>query len=90
MNGAAVLVEMLKAYDVRVMLGAGDTTMPLYDALHAARGGGIRRGHAWRATSARPLMADAYARLSNKPGICEGPSGGGRTYIVPGVAEANG
>src|SRR5690606_34080606 len=34
-------------------------------------------------------MADAYARISGRPGICEGPSGGGATYILPGVVEAN-
>ena len=89
MNGAQVLVEMLKAYDVEVIFGVpGDTTMPLYDALHAARGE-IRHVMARDERSAG-FMADAYARLTNKPGICEGPSGGGATYIVPGVAEANG
>src|SRR6476661_8261117 len=89
MNGAQILVEMLKAYDVEVIFGVpGDTTMPLYDALHAARGE-IRHILARDERSAG-FMADAYARLSNKPGICEGPSGGGATYIVPGVAEANG
>lgn len=89
MNGAQILVEMLKAYDVEVIFGVpGDTTMPLYDALHAARGD-IRHIMARDERSAG-FMADAYARLTNKPGICEGPSGGGATYIVPGVAEANG
>ncbi len=89
MNGAQVLVEMLKAYDVEVIFGVpGDTTMPLYDALHAARGE-IRHVMARDERSAG-FMADAYARLSYKPGICEGPSGGGATYIVPGIAEANG
>jgi acetolactate synthase-1/2/3 large subunit len=89
MNGAQVLVEMLKAYDVEVIFGVpGDTTMPLYDALHAASGE-IRHVMARDERSAG-FMADAYARLTNKPGICEGPSGGGATYIVPGVAEANG
>ena len=89
MNGAQVLVEMLKAYEVEVIFGVpGDTTMPLYDALHAARGE-IRHVMARDERSAG-FMADAYARLTNKPGICEGPSGGGATYIVPGVAEANG
>src|SRR6478672_5131581 len=89
MNGAEALVEMLKAYNVEVIFGVpGDTTMPLYDALHAARGE-IRHILARDERSAG-FMADAYARLSNKPGICEGPSGGGATYIVPGVAEANG
>ena len=35
------------------------------------------------------FMADVYSRLTGKPGICEGPSGGGATYILPGVVEAN-
>ena len=34
-------------------------------------------------------MAEAYARFSGRVGICEGPSGGGVTYIIPGVAEAD-
>jgi acetolactate synthase-1/2/3 large subunit len=34
-------------------------------------------------------MADAYARVSGRVGVCEGPSGGGATYILPGVVEAN-
>ncbi len=47
MNGAQILVEMLKAYKVEVIFGVpGDTTMPLYDALHAS-------GTSWRATSVR-------------------------------------
>ena len=89
MNGAQILVEMLKAYEVEYIFGVpGDTTMPFYDALHAARGA-ITHIMARDERSAS-FMADAYARLSSKPGICEGPSGGGATYIVPGVAEANG
>jgi acetolactate synthase-1/2/3 large subunit len=34
-------------------------------------------------------MADCYARVTGKVGVCEGPSGGGATYILPGVVEAN-
>jgi acetolactate synthase-1/2/3 large subunit len=34
-------------------------------------------------------MADAYARISHKPGVCECPSGAGPLYSIPGVAEAN-
>jgi acetolactate synthase-1/2/3 large subunit len=34
-------------------------------------------------------MADGYARVSGKVGVCEGPSGGGATYILPGLVEAN-
>jgi acetolactate synthase-1/2/3 large subunit len=34
-------------------------------------------------------MADAYARVSGRVGVCEGPSGGGATYLAPGLVEAN-
>ena len=34
-------------------------------------------------------MAEAYARVTGKIGVCEGPSGGGATYLIPGVIEAN-
>jgi acetolactate synthase-1/2/3 large subunit len=89
MNAAEALVEMLKAYEVEHIFGLpGDTTMLLYDALYHARND-IRHVMARDERSAS-FMADAYARLSGRPGICEAPSGGGATYVVPGVAEANG
>ena len=89
MNTAQVLVELFKEYRVEHIFGVpGDTTMPLYDALYAARGE-ITHIMARDERSAS-FMADAYARLTNKPGITEAPSGGGATYVIPGVAEANG
>ncbi len=33
--------------------------------------------------------ADAYARLTFRPSVCESPSGQGAFYTVPGIAEAN-
>jgi acetolactate synthase-1/2/3 large subunit len=89
MNTAQVLVELLKEYRVEHIFGVpGDTTMVLYDALYAARGE-ITHIMARDERSAA-FMADAYARLTHKPGITEAPSGGGATYVIPGVAEANG
>jgi acetolactate synthase-1/2/3 large subunit len=89
MNTAQALVELLKEYGVEYIFGVpGDTTMPLYDALYAARGE-ITHIMARDERSAA-FMADAYARLAYKPGITEAPSGGGATYVIPGVAEANG
>jgi acetolactate synthase-1/2/3 large subunit len=89
MNTAQVLVELLKEYGVECIFGVpGDTTMVLYDALYAARGE-ITHIMARDERSAA-FMADAYARLAHKPGITEAPSGGGATYVIPGVAEANG
>lgn len=89
MNTAQVLVEMLKEYQVKHIFGVpGDTTMSFYDALYMARDE-IQHIMARDERSAA-FMADAYARLTHKPGVTEAPSGGGATYVVPGVAEAHG
>jgi acetolactate synthase-1/2/3 large subunit len=88
LTGAEAAVEMLKAHGVEILFGlCGDTSLPFYDAL-------ARLPHGMRHVLARDersaaYMADGYARVSGKVGVCEGPSGGGATYIVPGLAEAN-
>jgi acetolactate synthase I/II/III large subunit len=87
-TGAEAVVEMLKAHSVEILFGlCGDTSLPLYDAL-------ARLPHGMRHILARDersaaYMADGYARVSGKVGVCEGPSGGGATYILPGLSEAN-
>ena len=87
LTGAQAVVEMLKAHGVEVVFGlCGDTSLPLYDAL--ATSGGIRH-ILTRDERHAAYMADGYARLSGKVGVCEGPSGGGATYILPGLVEAN-
>jgi acetolactate synthase-1/2/3 large subunit len=79
---------MLRAHEVEILFGlCGDTSLPLYDAL-------ARLPHGMRHVLTRDerhaaYMADGYARVSGKVGVCEGPSGGGATYILPGVVEAN-
>lgn len=88
MNGAAVLVRMLLEYEVEVIFGVpGDTSIPLYEALHD-ESASIRHVMARDERSAS-FMADAYARITHKPGICECPSGAGALYSAPGMAEAN-
>jgi acetolactate synthase-1/2/3 large subunit len=85
---AEAIVRLLEAYGVEYIFGVpGDTTMPLYDALYDAPGA-IRHILARDERSAS-FMADVYARLSSRPGVAEGPSGAGATYILPGVAEAH-
>jgi acetolactate synthase I/II/III large subunit len=87
LNGAEAVVEILKAHGVEVIFGlCGDTSLPLYDAL--ARLGSIKHVLT-RDERHAAYMADGYARLSGKVGVCEGPSGGGATYILPGLVEAN-
>jgi acetolactate synthase I/II/III large subunit len=88
LTGAEAAVEMLQAYGVEILFGlCGDTSLPFYDAL-------VRLPHGMRHILTRDersaaYMADGYARVSGKVGVCEGPSGGGATYILPGLAEAN-
>jgi len=86
-SGAEAVVEMLRAHGVEVIFGlCGDTSLPLYDAM--ARLGSMRH-ILTRDERHAAYMADGYARLSGKVGVCEGPSGGGATYILPGLVEAN-
>ena len=88
LSGAEAVIELLRAHGVEIIFGlCGDTSLPFYDAL-------ARLPHRMRHVLARDeraaaYMADGYARISGKVGVCEGPSGGGVTYILPGLAEAN-
>src|ERR1041384_3408273 len=87
LTGADAVVEMLKAHGVEVIFGlCGDTSLPLYDAL--ARSASVRH-ILTRDERHAAYMADGYARVTGKVGVCEGPSGGGATYILPGLVEAN-
>ena len=81
-------MRLLSLHGVRHVFGlCGDTSLPFYDAL-------VRLDHGIEHILARDerhaaYMADAYAKLTRCVGVCEGPSGGGATYILPGVVEAN-
>jgi len=88
LSGAEAMVRMLEAHGVRYVFGlCGDTSLPFYDAFQ--RIGGRMRHILARDERSAAYMADAYARVTGKVGVCEGPSGGGATYILPGVVEAN-
>jgi acetolactate synthase-1/2/3 large subunit len=87
-TGAEAVLEMLKAHGVEILFGlCGDTSLPFYDALARLPHG--MRHILTRDERSAAYMADGYARVSGKVGVCEGPSGGGATYILPGLAEAN-
>ena len=86
-TGAEATVDLLAGHGVKHIFGlCGDTSLPFYDALG-------RLNHAMEHILTRDerhagYMADAYARVTGKPGVCEGPSGGGATYILPALIEA--
>jgi acetolactate synthase-1/2/3 large subunit len=87
-TGADAMVRMLQLNGVRHIFGlCGDTSLPFYDAM-------ARLDHGidhilTRDERSAGYMADAYARVTGRVGVCEGPSGGGATYLLPGLVEAN-
>ncbi len=88
MQVAEAFVEILKQSGVKHIFGLpGDTGTAFYDAL---RNEPSIQHVMTRDERSASFMADVYARLTGTIGVCEGPSGGGATYIVPGVAEAQG
>ncbi len=88
LNGAEAMVRMLESHGVQHIFGlCGDTTLPFYDALYRLNHG---MTHVLtRDERSASYMADAYSRVTGRAGVCEGPSGGGATYIVPGLIEAS-
>ena len=86
-SGAQILVECLDRAGVRTIFGLpGDTGVALYDALYDAQD---RMTHVLaRDERSAAMMADAYARCSNRVGVVEASSGGGTTFLVGGLGEA--
>ncbi len=82
------MVRMLEHQGVQHIFGlCGDTTLPFYDAM-------LRLDHKithvlTRDERCATYMADGYSRVTGRVGVAEGPSGGGATYILPGLIEAS-
>jgi acetolactate synthase-1/2/3 large subunit len=90
LDGGQLVVEMLKAHGVRYIFGVpGDTGLAFYDALSQAQERGEITLVLARDERSAAYMADVYARVSFRPGVCEGPSGAGATYLASGLAEAH-
>ncbi|QXJ35472.1 thiamine pyrophosphate-binding protein [Saccharolobus shibatae] len=84
MNGSRLLLSLLKDYDIEHIFGLpGESSISLYDQLKE----GEIRHIVTRDERNAVYMADAYAKLTYKPGVVEGPSVGS-VYMLPGVAEA--
>ena len=90
LDGGQLVVEMLKAHEVRYIFGVpGDTGLAFYNALAQAQERGEITLVLARDERSAAYMADVYARVSFRPGVCEGPSGAGATYLASGLAEAH-
>jgi len=86
MLGAELLVKALVENGVDVVFGMpGNITLPLYDALYRCE----RIRHVLvRHEHAAAFMANAYGRVTGKPGTCLVVPGPGATNASTGVADA--
>ena len=85
MIGAEIAVKTLESEGVEVIFGIpGGAMLPFYDKLYDSK---IRRVLARHEQSAAH-MADGYARISGRPGICVVTSGPGATNTITGIANA--
>ena len=85
MTGGRALAEMLRLSDVGPMFGMGGfQLLPFYDAL-----GQLGMQH-FLINDERcgAFAADAYARVTNRPGVCDGTLGPGATNLVTGLIES--
>ena len=85
MNGGRALAEMLHLAKVGPMFGMGGfQLLPFYDAIRQL---GLRH-HLINDERTGAFAADAYARVTNRPGVCDGTLGPGATNLVTGLVEA--
>ena len=84
-SGARLVVEALEREGVKHVFGyPGGAIMPLYDALTGSSLQHILVRH----EQAAALAADAYGRVTGRPGVCIATSGPGATNLVTGIANA--
>ena len=89
LHGGDVLIKCLLKEDVKYMFGIiGGHFLPMFDAVYKwGREKGINTVM-FRHEQAAAHAADAYARVTNKPGVCFGTVGPGALNLVPGVGTA--
>jgi acetolactate synthase-1/2/3 large subunit len=85
MTGAKALIQSLEKEGVDVVFGLpGGANLPIYDALVDAKLRHILVRHEQSAAH----MADGYARIKRKVGVCFATSGPGATNLITGIATA--
>ena len=85
MNGGRALAEMLRLAGAGPMFGMGGfQLLPFYDAVGLV---GLTH-HLINDERCGAFAADAYARVTNRPGICDGTLGPGATNLLTGLVES--
>jgi len=84
-TGSQLMIEALKRNGVEHIFGyPGGAIMPLYDALVDS---GLTH-YLCRHEQGAAFAADAYGRVTRRPGVCMATSGPGATNLVTGIANA--
>jgi len=85
MNGGRALAEMLRLSGVGPMFGMGGfQLLPFYDAVAQLE----MRHHLINDERTGAFAADAYARVTNRPGVCDATLGPGATNLVTALVES--
>jgi acetolactate synthase-1/2/3 large subunit len=86
MTGAKALLESLKREGVNIIFGyPGGAVIPIYDAIYSEQD--IRHVLV-RHEQGAAHMAEGYAKVTGKVGVCLATSGPGATNLVTGLADA--
>ena len=79
------IVKTLEKLGVQIIFGIpGSQTCPFYDALYSSSIRHVLVRHEQMAS----YMADAYAKFTGKPGVCDGTGGPGATNLLTGIATS--
>jgi acetolactate synthase-1/2/3 large subunit len=85
MTGAKALIQALEKEGTDIVFGLpGGANLPIYDALVGADLRHVLVRHEQSAAH----MADGYARIKRKAGVCFATSGPGATNLITGIATA--
>src|SRR5882757_9630863 len=85
MNGGRALAEMLRLAGAGPMFGMGGfQLLPFYDAVAQL---GLQH-NLINDERTGVFASDAYARMTNRPGICDATLGPGATNLVTGLVES--
>jgi acetolactate synthase-1/2/3 large subunit len=85
MSGGQALAEMLKLHEVGPMFGMGGfQLLPFYEACRALK----LKHYLINDERSGAFASDAYAKATNRPGICDATLGPGATNLVTGIVES--
>ena len=85
LNGGQALAEMLKLSGVGPLFGMGGfQLLPFYEAMRAL---GLRH-FLINDERCGAFASDAYARVTNRPGVCDATLGPGATNLVTALVES--